>query len=341
MAPLIVTSLVLLASIHSSNAVPTSHRRATTASSIPDYALTYAPHVYISGTEQWFPSDIATHVEHVSMEYDYVNVSTSVTLETLTTYNSSIYMTSVDNVEDDPEWLLATYGKPDADTGYSAAPGTIIAVQKTVDGEEVVDVFYFFFYSYNHGTKVLGTMIDNHVGDWEHAMIRFSNGEPQNVYLSAHTSGAAYAYSAMTLEGVRPVTYSAVGTHANYATSGSHSIYSILGNLVTDTTSAGYYWDITQNYRGYWFDDSTSTFTSVGGVGIGASEEVGEGVDWLSWLGFWGDEEYPRSDSRQDCVLDLDELCHYESGPTGPLGKNLGRSTPCESNDDCDIKTSL
>lgn len=39
---------------------------------IPDYALTYAPYTYLDSDEGWFPSDIATHVKHMSVEYNFV-----------------------------------------------------------------------------------------------------------------------------------------------------------------------------------------------------------------------------------------------------------------------------
>lgn len=133
---------------------------------IPSYALTYAPYTYLQSGEGWFPSDIATHVKHMSVENDFKNVSTSVTLQTLNNFDSSTYLTSYDNVENNPAWLTSTYGKPDS-KGYSAAPATIIAVEKN----GFVDVFYFYFYSYNHGSLVLGSRVDNHVGDWEHSMV--------------------------------------------------------------------------------------------------------------------------------------------------------------------------
>jgi hypothetical protein len=58
----------------------------------------------------------------------------------------------------------------------------------------------------------------NHVGDWEHTMVRFIKGTPDIVYYSAHSGGAAYRYNHIDVEkiGVRPVSYTAVGTHANY-----------------------------------------------------------------------------------------------------------------------------
>jgi len=66
-------------------------------------------------------------------------------------------------------------------------------------------------------SSVLGARFGNHVGDWEHTMVRFINGVPQTVYYSAHASGTAYRYSAVEKSGDRPISYTAIGTHANYA----------------------------------------------------------------------------------------------------------------------------
>ena len=38
--------------------------------------------------------------------------------------------------------------------------------------------------------------VGNHVGDWEHTMIRFEHGKPTSVFLSEHDFGAAYAFHA-------------------------------------------------------------------------------------------------------------------------------------------------
>ena len=48
-------------------------------------------------------------------------------------------------------------------------------------------------------------------------MVRFINGIPDTVYYSEHSSGSAYKYSAVDKIGDRPVSYIAIGTHANYA----------------------------------------------------------------------------------------------------------------------------
>ena len=54
----------------------------------------------------------------------------------------------------------------------------------------------------------------------EYSMIRFVNGTPAYIFVSAHSGGEVYTWNALQKEGNRPVTYSAVGTHANYATPG-------------------------------------------------------------------------------------------------------------------------
>ena len=60
-------------------------------------------------------------------------------------------------------------------------------------------------------------------------MVRFVDGEPTHVYLSAHSSGYAYTYDAIAKEGKRPKVYVADGTHANYAITGTQE-YTFAGS---------------------------------------------------------------------------------------------------------------
>ena len=55
-------------------------------------------------------------------------------------------------------------------------------------------------------------------------MIRFQNGVPQKIWYSQHSNGEAFTYAATEkyASGVRPVVYSANGSHANYAIPGTH-----------------------------------------------------------------------------------------------------------------------
>ncbi|CAK7226574.1 Vacuolar protein sorting-associated protein 62 [Sporothrix curviconia] len=326
---------------------PASTHSKRQSTPLPSYALTYAPISYLYSGEQWWPSDIATHMANVIPEVDYTAVAGftaagSVTLATLDAQSSSVYLTSKDDVDTSPAWLLSAYGKPTSTTGgYSAAPGTIIAVQKS----SWVDVFYFYFYSYNYGGTVLGINFDDHVGDWEHTMIRFVDGAPTGMYFSQHSAGSAYTWSTVSkgtgANASRPLSYIGYGGHANYAKPGSED-YTIALGIISDKTDAGFAWDMAQNYRGYWYDTASGTFSEAGGNDVGATEEDStttvEGATWLQWGGAWGDEQYPESRSGQYCLFGE---CHYTSGPTGPVAKNLGRTAMCQDETDCTIFTSI
>lgn len=142
-------------------------------------------------------------------------------------------------------------------------------------------------------------------------MIRFIDGVPQHVYLSAHSGGSSYTYAGIDKLNGHPKVYIATGSHANYATVGQHD-YTLPFGLLHDTTDEGPLWDPTKNYRGYWFDGTT--FSGAGGRDIGGAKQDAEGVDWLYWRGRWGDRQYPDSDDRQYGIFGQ---YHYVSGPTG------------------------
>lgn len=84
--------------------------------------------------------------------------------------------------------------------GRSDAPAVLIVVNK---GAGKVDAFWFFFYSYNLGNKVFNIRFGNHVGDWEHTLVRFQDGKPKYVFFSEHNFGTAYSYGAVEKIGKR------------------------------------------------------------------------------------------------------------------------------------------
>lgn len=84
--------------------------------------------------------------------------------------------------------------------GRSNAPVVMLVVDK---GNDVVDVFWFYFYSYNLGNQVFGVRFGNHVGDWEHTAIRFHKGQPKLVFFSEHDFGEAYSWEAVEKYGDR------------------------------------------------------------------------------------------------------------------------------------------
>lgn len=95
---------------------------------------------------------------------------------------------------------LESHANKPAKGGRSDAPAVLVVVDK---GHGVVDAFWFYFYSYNLGNVVLNVRFGNHVGDWEHSMVRFHHGQPKAVFLSEHSFGEAYTYEAVEKIGKR------------------------------------------------------------------------------------------------------------------------------------------
>ncbi|KAK5659938.1 hypothetical protein OQA88_13403 [Cercophora sp. LCS_1] len=235
-------------------------------------------------------------------------------------------------------------GKP-TPGGYSTGPAVLILVDK---GSGILDAFWFFFYSYNLGQTVLNIRFGNHVGDWEHCMIRYDHGVPRAMFLSEHAGGKAYAWKAMEKKRVngsefeRPVIYSAVGSHAMYALPGWHP-YVLPFKMLKDITDEGPLWDPAQNHLAYWYDYEAGNEEVAGPQDREptslepAASNPGAPVSWFHYKGFWGDDIYPLSDRRQ---WRLFGEYHYIVGPLGPKFKFLERRKVCQT-EKCTIVDSI
>ena len=168
-------------------------------------------------------------------------------------------------------------------------------------------------------------------------MVRFVDGTPTTIYLSQHGSGSAFTSGAMpAAEGgstARPLVYPALGSHAMYPSAGTH----VYEDLLADRTDAGSLWDPTLNFRAYLFDASAGTFTAAARVdasttasdtstSTGAESPLqqafqSEGVEWLTFTGYWGDERLSQSDPRQLCLFGQ---CRYTEGPHGERLRQVG-----------------
>ncbi|KAI9769533.1 MAG: Vacuolar protein sorting-associated protein 62 [Geoglossum simile] len=210
--------------------------------------------------------------------------------------------------------------------GRSDAPAVLLVIDK---GNGIVDAFWFFFYSYNLGNVVLNIRFGNHVGDWEHSLVRFEHGVPKAVFFSEHSGGEAYSYEAVEKLGKRPVIYSATGTHAMYAAPGVHEYILPLG-LLHDVTDRGPLWDPLLNSHTYTYDTATDTLRS-------SNITPNAPTQWFYFNGHWGDKIYPLSDPRQYAFAGQ---YHYVNGPLGPRFKNLDRRSVCQSSN-CIIKNIL
>ncbi|TVY46720.1 Vacuolar protein sorting-associated protein [Lachnellula occidentalis] len=235
--------------------------------------------------------------------------------------------------------------------GYSPAPAHLVLVDK---GHGILDAFWFYFYSYNLGTTVLNVRFGNHVGDWEHSLIRFVDGVPKAVFFSAHSGGLAYAYNGVEKgkgkgRENRPVLYSALGSHAMYATPGKHP-YVLPFGVLADVTDKGPLWDPALNYVAYHYNTSIThdqdaksmpnslSISQMKDVLQPASCNPKAPMGWWWYKGHWGDKFYELGDFRQWRFVGQ---YHYVNGPYGPRYKNLGRSKPCQSGDRCTILESI
>ena len=230
--------------------------------------------------------------------------------------------------------------------GKSTAPAILMVVPKE-DG--IVDAFWFFFYSFNLGQTVFNIRFGNHVGDWEHTLIRFKHGKPETVFLSEHNFGDAYSWQALekylpnadgsgTMVGTwsnhtaaqlaqRPVVYSAEGSHAMYATPGLQP-YILPWGMLHDITDRGPLWDPALNLKGYMWDTDTKVLRAST-----LNPEAPTG--WFHYAGHWGDKFYPLSDPRQ---YRFAGQYHYVNGPTGPRFKRLDRKKVCQGRGQCRIR---
>lgn len=238
--------------------------------------------------------------------------------------------------------------KPDSE-GYSRAPAVLVMVDK---GSGILDAFWFFFYSYNLGQTVFNIRFGNHIGDWEHSMIRFENGVPRALFCSEHAGGKAYLWSALEKKTVqhngssdhsseeeeveRPVIYSAVGSHAMYADAGKHP-YVLPFGMLKDVTDGGPLWDPSRNTYAYFYDYEADAAGNRSESLVPAASNPEAPTSWFHFGGPWGDELYALSDRRQ---WRLFGQYHYITGPQGPKFKKLEREKVCQT-DRCTIVTSI
>lgn len=325
---------------------------------VPQYIVDGCPVVHLYSEERYWPSDIIDYVQHFHLEdasghkLRFKGGRTNITsLEDIHEYytdhlkngnttadipSGDLFMTSDEDFASDPAWLVGH--RPEYGTGYiKRGPAVLLVADK---GNGWVDAYWFYFYPFNWGPYIMGYgPWGNHLGDWEHSLVRFYNGEPKYLWMSAHSGGTAYQYEAIEktkkLRRVggkpqnevieRPLIFSARGTHANYASVGqySHDVPFFFMPL-SDFTDRGPMWDPVLNYYAYQLHTGEDSQTPR--PLDARSREIG--AQWLMFAGKWGDKQLPGDDPRQKwCPVQW----RYIDGPLGPLFKNLERTSLCPS----------
>ncbi|OCK94289.1 uncharacterized protein K441DRAFT_660099 [Cenococcum geophilum 1.58] len=300
---------------------------------VPKYVLDYAPLVHLHSKELYKPADIGAQLLNTRPQINFVDVgvpSSPLTLHNLDQLNKvgtkggqDVYLTSKVDITTNPPWLNGV--APDANGKTNGATTCCIIVVDHGSGN--VDAFYLYFFAFNWGGVVLNKQLGNHVGDWEQNMIRFSNGVPKYVWYSQHGNGEAFEYRVLKKDksGKRPLVYCSNGSHANYATPGVHDHTFPNHNLdfpflLVDHTDEGPLWDPTLSAYYVSYDSTKNSFTPYDST---------TPIEWLNYVGRWGDQQYPDKDKRQKQLAGNRK---YVGGPTGPQDKQLNRKNVCPVN---------
>jgi hypothetical protein len=160
-------------------------------------------------------------------------------------------------------------------------------------------------------------------------MIRFKNGKPTALWYSQHASGEALTYDIVEKHnhGPRPISYSAFGTHANYATAGTHSHaipnWNLPVGVLMDRCDRGTLWDPTLNAYIYKFRYDPSAIHEPG-HGYFTGYDKSHPIGLVRFMGHWGNDRLPESDPSQK-GHNIGGNWKYEGGPTGPRDKELER----------------
>jgi hypothetical protein len=184
--------MLLLVNVTLASCAYATHIVKRAPDNVPPFVVDYAPIVFLYSGDPYRPADIANQLANTEPKVDFEVVSDQIlTLDNLATLNdlggANLYLTSKIKPDLKPKYLEGVL--PDDDGKTDGAVSSTIIVNDHRNG--TVDAFYFYFYAFDRGALNIG----NHVGDWEHSMIRFHDGEPDALWYSQHSNGQAFKYS--------------------------------------------------------------------------------------------------------------------------------------------------
>lgn len=188
--------LVAISLAVSALAVPLERRA---PAGVPAFVTQYAPVVYLYSGDLYRPSDIGAQLANTSPYLNFTpigNAPSPLTLNNLDGLNNiggkDVYLTSKADITTRPSWIYGVIPDSTGKTGNAISSAIVV----NDHGNGIVDAFYFYFYAFDYGGTYLGFTIGDHVGDWEHNMVRFTNGKPTAVWYSQHSNGEAFTYGA-------------------------------------------------------------------------------------------------------------------------------------------------
>jgi hypothetical protein len=316
----------------------------------------YAPRVFfahenpfVHPAERFYPCSVEWSFDHL-IRYSPDDLPPSFVLpyffyHLFPSPDNKYYVTPKELIDEPSDWLEYHYGcngsATDNPCQLSDAPAYAFWNKQTIPwgGEEieVVDLTYFFYFTYNRGKEYWWTVWGNHVGDWEHITVRLgwnydpSTGwelKPLHLFVSAHDFGTSHPWDTISIVpgSDHPTVYSAEGSHGNYVTAGRQRYGKITEIwpyiFLADYTGQGAQWDTWTNLE---------TFDYDGEYGLGSSV-------WPRWMST--DYAAPCAPDNPGCdpydpssgpiyrwgtyeFGSCDIECRMAKGPTGPVDKGM------------------
>lgn len=275
----------------------------------------YAPLVYLHSDEDFNPSSVEFFLRYMNIDFNQSHWKTKESIDCASCTNLSFFSGQSVAVDKVPVYAMI--------------------VPKPNIGQDITDVFYWFFYPYNRGKRVCISPIYNngncwgkystfghHVGDWEHVTIRFKDDKPLQLYLAQHDFGQSFDWGDYRVQyiknvdnynqtvNMRPILYSAKGSHGTYAEPGDHVYYKIFnGDKLVDKTNKGKAWQTWQNI-----------------ILIPNNDHKSMTKNWHNYSGRWGNP-------KQTCTflgINFEKIfksCILNDGPRGPGFKEATNSS--------------
>ncbi|KAI6780071.1 uncharacterized protein J7T54_004203 [Emericellopsis cladophorae] len=307
---------------------------------VPDYVTRNAPLIWLHSEDPFRPSDLLEHIQHTTPRIDRdripdlppLDLDSLELLNNVSNGTSRVALTSNDDVTTWPSWILGQTPDPSGRIANATACIVILVEKSARD----LDAFYFYFYSYDRGPNITQVMeplnrlieddgggmhFGDHVGDWEHNMVRFHDGKPTGIYYSQHVDGSAFDWNdnGLTIQDDRPLVFSAYGSHANYESPGEH----VHDSALIDYCDAGQLWDPMLSANFYQLDPDAFALSRLALADADDASEANQ-TSFFYFKGRWGDIQYPDTDPRQKTVPHFG-LKRFVTGPQGPIVKQLVR----------------
>jgi hypothetical protein len=292
------------------------------------YLKMYAPRVWFNHNEQYWPSSVEWSFHFLKRYWSD---------------DSNRWWLVVKEPLQEPSSVLDYFHGADPQKQWTHVPLKLEDVPAYAFWHEVypdtVDLVYFFYYPYNRGKAIniaFGTVMGNHVSDWEHVTVRLTakrdsqgrtrwapsaDAQKLSFSLAYHSYDARYAWVNMpkVQDTDHPIIYSAWGSHGSYASPGRHKYESVVGQDLVDYTEAGTAWDTWKKLEFFDYDVQKGLGPTWKGMWPNwlrkdkGNKDVGNGDPASGPVWRWGNYRWKEVAGSGYYRL--------EHGPTGPADK--------------------